>query len=193
MTAINVCIGHNDDATIAQPFYIKVIANSGAQSRDERAHFVVTQDFVKTGPLGIEDLTVQRQDRLEVAVASLLGGAACRVTLHDVELGLRRVAFGAIRQFARQCQRLERRLADDKVACLFRCVTRTSGGETLGDNRLCCLRIFLQECAKRLTHHLRDVGLRLRVHQLDLGLRFKLWVWVFDRNDRGQPFTCIIA
>ena len=57
VTAIHVCIGHNDDAAIAKTFQVKVFPNASAQSRDQRTHFVVTQYFVKTGPLSIDDLT----------------------------------------------------------------------------------------------------------------------------------------
>ena len=47
------------------------------------------------------------------------------------------------------------------------------------------LRIFIQESAERLTHHLRDIRLHFGVHQLDLGLRLKLRTRVFDRDDCG--------
>src|SRR5690606_36163714 len=105
-----------------------------SQRGDERLNFVVAEDFIEAGTFGVEDLTAQRQDRLEVAVTSLLGGAACRVTFYDVKLGLGRVTFGAVCQFTGQGQRLEGRLADDEVTRLASRITRTSGSQTLGDD-----------------------------------------------------------
>ncbi len=85
VAAVHVGIGHDDDTSVAQTFEIEVIADTGSQRGDERLDFVVAENFIEAGAFGVEDLTAQRQDRLEVTVASLFGGAACRVTFHDVE------------------------------------------------------------------------------------------------------------
>jgi hypothetical protein len=66
---------------------VKVVADAGAQGRDQRLDFVVAQDLIQPGAFGVEDLTAQRQDGLEVPVAALFGRAACRVTLDDVQFG----------------------------------------------------------------------------------------------------------
>ena len=50
------------------------------------ADFLVAEDLVDAGPLDVEDLAAQRQNRLERTVASLLGRPACRVTFHEVDL-----------------------------------------------------------------------------------------------------------
>jgi hypothetical protein len=67
---------------------IERLADARAQRRDERLDFVVAQDFVQPGALGVENLAAQGQDGLEVAVAPLLGRAAGRVTLDDVQFAL---------------------------------------------------------------------------------------------------------
>ncbi len=72
VAAVHVGIGHDDDAAIAQARQVEVIADAGAQGRDQRLDFVVGQDLVQAGALGVEDLAAQRQDRLEVPVATLL-------------------------------------------------------------------------------------------------------------------------
>jgi hypothetical protein len=95
---------------------IERLADARAQRRDERLDFVVAQDFVQPGALGVENLAAQRQDGLEVAVAPLLGRAAGRVALDDVKLAARRVALGAVGQLAGQGQAFQRALAHHQVA-----------------------------------------------------------------------------
>ncbi len=90
VAAVHIGIGHDDDAPVAQAGQVEVIADAGAEGRDERLDFVVPQDLVQAGALGVQDLAAQGQDGLEVAVAALLGRAAGRVAFHDVELGLGR-------------------------------------------------------------------------------------------------------
>ena len=52
----------------------------------------VLQHLVDARLLDVEDLAAQREDRLRVAVAALLGRAAGGVALDDEQLGERRVA-----------------------------------------------------------------------------------------------------
>ena len=80
--------------------------------------FSLASDLVQPRLLDVQDLAAQRQDRLEAAVAALLGGAAGRVALDDVQLAALGVAFLAVGQLARQRQAVERALADDEVARL---------------------------------------------------------------------------
>jgi hypothetical protein len=76
--------------------------DAGAQRGDQRADFLAAKHLVEARALNIQDLALERQDRLEGAVAPLLGGPAGAVTLDDEQLGLRRVAFLAIGQLAGQ-------------------------------------------------------------------------------------------
>jgi len=71
-----------------------------------------------------------------VPVAALLGGTACRVTLHDVQFGLVGIAVRAVRQLAGQRQAFQRGLANHQVAGFAGGIPGAGGGETLGDNCL---------------------------------------------------------
>jgi len=84
--AIDVGVSHDDDPVVAQVLQLEVLADPGTQRRDQGLDLVVVQDLVEPRPLGVENLAAQRQDRLEVAVASLLGAASRRVALDDVQL-----------------------------------------------------------------------------------------------------------
>ena len=87
------------------------VADAGADGGDHRADFVVLKHLVEPRLLDVDELAANRQDRLELPVAALLGRAAGGVTLDDVELGVRRIAVGAIRQFAGQTAAGERAFA----------------------------------------------------------------------------------
>ncbi len=76
--AVDVGIGHDDDAVIAQLLDIEIVAaDAGAQRRDQRADLVGRQHLVEARALDVEDLAAQRQHRLVLAVAALFGGTAC--------------------------------------------------------------------------------------------------------------------
>jgi hypothetical protein len=90
--AVDVGVGHDDDAVVAQLFgVVFVLADAGAQRGDQRDDFLLEHELVEAGLLDVEDLALQRQDGLELAVAALLGGAAGGVTLDQVELAQGRV------------------------------------------------------------------------------------------------------
>ena len=64
--------------------------------------FSLSQHLVQARLLDVEDLAAQGQDGLEASVAALLGRAAGRVALDDVQLAPRRVALLAVGQLAGQ-------------------------------------------------------------------------------------------
>ncbi len=72
MRSVNVGVAHNDDATVAQFGDIEVFVDARTNSRDDILDLIVFQDFVQSHALHIKDFTAQRQDSLEVTVASLL-------------------------------------------------------------------------------------------------------------------------
>ena len=96
--------------------------------------FSLVEDLVQAGLLDVEDLAPQRQDRLEAPVAALLGRAAGRVALDDVELAAGRVALLAVGELAGQRQPVERALADDEVAGLAGRLAGAGGGQALLDD-----------------------------------------------------------
>ena len=101
--AVDVRIGHDDDAVVAQ--FVRVVlitADTAAKRGDKRRHFLGREHLVETGFLNVEDFTLQRQDSLVLTVTALLRRTARGVPFHEVQFGQRRVAFLAVSQFARQ-------------------------------------------------------------------------------------------
>src|SRR4029077_10006854 len=66
---------HDNDAVVAQLLDIEVVAADATTQRgNQRADFGRRQHLVEARPLDIEDLALQRQDRLRAPIAPLLGG-----------------------------------------------------------------------------------------------------------------------
>ena len=87
MRSVHVSVGHDDDAVVTQLVDVEFFsANAAAQRRDQRADFGRRDHAVEPRALDVEDLALQRQDRLRAAVAALFGRATCRVTLDDEDL-----------------------------------------------------------------------------------------------------------
>ena len=104
MRAVHVGVGHDDDAVVTQLGNIEVViaggaasfADAGTECGDERQNLVAGQELFITGFFDVQNLAAQRQNRLEFAVTTLLGGAAGGVALDDVDFAHRRVFFLAI-------------------------------------------------------------------------------------------------
>ena len=144
--AVHVRVGHDDDPVVAQLGDVEVLgADAGAERRDHGLDFVAAEHLVEAGLLDVEDLALDRQDRLEAAVAPLLGRAAGRLTFDDVELAERGIAFLAVGQLARQGAAVERALAADQIAGLARGLARAGGIDRLQDDPLGDVRVLLEE------------------------------------------------
>src|SRR5256884_3866175 len=78
MLAIHVCVGHRDDLVIPDLRGIELLADARADRGDEGADLLVFQHLIHPGLLDIQDLPAEREDRLELAAASLLCGPPCR-------------------------------------------------------------------------------------------------------------------
>src|SRR3546814_8724033 len=101
VTAVDIGVGHDDDPVIADLRDVELLgADAGAERRDQRADLLAGQHLVEAGPLDVQDLAAQRQDRLRLAVPSLLRRAAGAVALDQEQLGLRRVALLAVGHLA---------------------------------------------------------------------------------------------
>ena len=74
--AIDIRIGHDDDAVVTRLVGVEILADVGANRRDQRADRVAGQRAVQTSALDVEDLAAQGQNGLEEAVAARLGAAA---------------------------------------------------------------------------------------------------------------------
>ena len=123
--AVDVRVGHDDDAVVAELLDVEVLgADAAAERRDHRLDLVGAEHPVEARRLDVENLALDRQDRLEAAIAALLGRAAGRFALDDVDLGLRRIALLAVGQLAGQRAAVERALAAHQVARLARRLAR---------------------------------------------------------------------
>src|SRR5258707_2110601 len=112
MAAVDIGVGHDDDAVIARLRRLEILAaDAGAERLDQGADLGRGQHLVEAGALDVEDLALERQDRLKTPVAALLRRAAGAVTLDDEQLALGRVALLAVGELARQVGDVERALA----------------------------------------------------------------------------------
>ena len=121
MGAVDVGVGHDDDPVVAQLRDVEAVADPldpGAEGDDQGADVLARDDLVQAGLLHVQELAAQRQDCLEAAVATLLGGATRRIALDDVELAAGRIALLAVGELAGERQAVQGALADDQVACL---------------------------------------------------------------------------
>ena len=126
--------------------------------------------------LDVDDLAAQRQHRLGVAVAALLGRAAGGVALDDEQLGQARVADRAVGELAGQGRVLERRLAAGQVAGLARRLRGRGRRRRLADDPPGVARVLLEELAQLAVDGLLDQALDRRVAELGLRLALELRV-----------------
>ena len=101
-------------------------ADAAAERRDHRLDFVAAEHLVEAGLLDVQDLALERQDRLEAPIASLLGRSAGRLALDDVELAERRIALLAVGELAWQRAAVERALPPHQIARLARGLARAA-------------------------------------------------------------------
>ena len=88
MGAVDIRIGHDDDAMVTRLVGIEILADIGADRRDQRTDRVAGKRTVKARAFDIEDLASQRKNCLRLSVARLLRSTACRVTLYDEDFRL---------------------------------------------------------------------------------------------------------
>ena len=102
MCAVNICIGHDDDALIAQQIRIAVLAAATAQSEDQVGDFAVCTNLVCRGRGDVQNLAPDWQNSLCLAIARLLRRTPCTVTLDNEQLGSSWVIRRTISEFARE-------------------------------------------------------------------------------------------
>src|SRR5689334_4310682 len=135
---------------ISQFSRVELIAYSRSQRREQGADLVVLQHLVETRLLDVENLASQRKNRLKSSVSTLLCAPSRTVALDDIQLGLGRVALGAIGQLARQTEALQAALALHQLARLARRLPRPRSHDALLDDALGRLRVLLQKGAEGL-------------------------------------------
>jgi hypothetical protein len=162
VAAVDVGVGHDDDLAVAQLLEAELLlADPGADRADQRPDLVVLEHLVDARLLDVEDLALEGEDRLELALAALLGRAAGRITFDDVQLGVLAVARRAVGQLAGQVAAGERALADG-LARLPRRLAGLRLRHRLQEHRLAHVAVALQVVVELLVHDLRDGALRCR-------------------------------
>ena len=193
MTAVDVGVGHRHDAVISDLLDVEVVADASAHGRDEVANLVGRQNLVESSLFDVEDLAAQRQNRLRAPVAAALGGAAGRVSLHDVELGKRRVALGAVGELAGKRARLEEALALDEVASLAGSLAGARGGERLLNDPATFRRVLVEILREPFRQRQRHMTLHLGVAELPLRLALELRLQHLDADHGGEAFAHVLA
>src|SRR4029077_112206 len=79
VAAVHVGVGHDDDLAVAALLHVEVVADAAPQRAEDRAYFLVAEYLDEVGLLDVQELAAEGEDRLDVRVAALLGGAAGRV------------------------------------------------------------------------------------------------------------------
>src|SRR5581483_12017885 len=191
--AVDVGVGEQDDLVVPGVVEVELVGDARPDGGDQRLDLLVLQHPVDPGPLDVEDLPPDRQDRLELPVPRLLGRAAGGVALDDEQLRLAGIARGAVGQLARHRRRLQQRLAPGQVAGL-------AGGHPgpggLGHLRHDLLRLggvllepVPQAGVGRLLHQRAHVG----VAELRLRLALELRVAEIDRDDGAQALPDVFS
>ena len=192
--AVDVGVGHDDDAVVAQLREVEVVlADAAAERGDHRADLLAAEHLVEARLLDVQDLALDRQDRLEAPVAALLGAAAGRFALDDVDLAQRGIALLAVGQLAGQRRAVERALAAHEIARLARGFARPRRIDRLRDHAPCDGRVLLEEGAELVVDDLLDDALDFGVAQLRLGLPFELRLRDLDADDRDQALADVVA
>ena len=180
---------------VADLLDVELLADAGADGGDQRLDLVVLQHLVEAGPLDVEDLAADRQDRLDAGVAGLRGRAAGGVALDDEQLALAGVAARAVRRACRACPRPRgrdlRRVASralraatrarGRVRCAFLTILLGLGG------------VLLEPVGQLLVGGLLDQRAHRDVAELALGLALELRVAEPHRDDGGEALADVLA
>ena len=156
MGAVDVGVGHDDHAVVAQLLEVELVADPRADRGDHRLDLEVREHLVDPVLLRVDHLAAQRQDRLEGAVARVDRRAAGRVALDQVELGRLGIADRAVGELAGQRHAVERALPASQLARLAGGLPRVSRRERLLHDLLGLARVLLEELGELRVHGLLD-------------------------------------
>ena len=196
--AVHVGVGHDDNLVVAGLVGVEAadgvaaLADAGADGGDEGADFLVGEDFVEAGLLGVDEFAAKGEDGLEAAIAALFGGAAGGVALDEVEFGDLGIAFGAVGELAGETAAGEGALANG-FAGFAGGLAGASGVEGFIDDAFADGGVGLEVLGEAFVAQRADDAFDLGGEEFDLGLGFELGVGVFDRDDGGEAFADVIA
>src|SRR5579883_974361 len=190
---VHVRVRHDDDLAVPQLGRGEIVlADPRPQRRDHRPDLLVPEHLVVPRLLHVQDLALQRQDRLEPPVAPLLRRPARRFALDQEQLAALRVPLLAVRQLVRHPARFERSLAPRQVASLARRLPRARRLDRLPDDLPSHRRILIE----KLHQFLVDEGLHRALDvavQLALRLPFELRLRHLHAHHRRQSLADVVA
>ena len=191
---VDVRVGHDDDLVVAQLLDVEVVPpDAGAERGDQGADLFASQHLVEARALDVEDLAAQRQHRLELAVAALLGGSAGRIALDDEDLGLGRVALLTVGELAGQARDVERALAAGELARLARRFARLRRLDHLAHDHPRVLRMLLEPLRQEFVDQPLDDRTDLGGDELVLRLGGEFRVRAFDAEHASQALAGVFA
>ena len=191
--AVHVGVRHQDHLVVAELADVELLrADARSQRRDEEPDFLMGEDLVVARLLGVDDLAAQRQHRLRLPVAALLGGAARGVALDEEDLAELRFALRAVGELGGQPLVVAPTLAG-QLARLARRLARLRRPHALVGDLPRGRRILLEHLGEAIVDDLLHQALDLGVAELGLGLALELRVGDADRHDGRQPFAHVVA
>jgi hypothetical protein len=167
--AVGVGVGEDDHLAVAQAVDV-LHARVAADRHRQVVHFGGGEHAGAVDFPGVEDLAAQRQDRLELAVARLLGAAAGGIAFDQEELGAAQVLRNAVGELAGQGGALGDLLA---TTC-FSVFRRASRGRSPAARSACRPRRAGSATAKGVVHR----------------ASMKPAAWREDRRSLVWPLNC---
>ena len=187
MGPVHVGISHDDDLVVAQGLHVDYfLGEVGAQGGDQGADLGVLQHLLEAGLFHVDDLALEGQDGLEAPVPGLLGRAAGRVALHQVDLPFGGVPLLAVGQLARQGHVAHGAFLAHQVPGPPGRLPGPGRVQQLGQDVSGHPGIFAQVGQQVLVQQVFHQALDLAVAQLGLGLAFELGVRQLDADHRDQ-------
>ncbi len=191
---VDVGVGEEDHLVVADLLDLEVVlAHAGTDGGDEGLDLLVLEHLVDAGPLDVEDLPPDGEDRLGLGVAGLLGRTAGAVTLDDEQLALLGLLRGAVGELAGHARRIEHALASGEVAGLAGGHAGPGRGQALLDDAPTLGRVLLEPEQELVVGDLLDQRAHLGVAELGLGLTLELRVLELHRDDGGESFADVLT
>ncbi len=192
--SVDIGVGHYEDPAVAQFRDVELVfADPASHRRDDGPDFLMAEHLVESRLFDVQDLAPQRENRLELAVASLFGRATCRVALDQEDLAQRGVALLAIGEFSGKRARIESALPPGQLARLARRLAGARRVDALEDDRLGEARVLLEEGGQRVVDERLDLAPDLGIPEFGFGLPLELRVGDLDRDDRCQPLAHVLT
>ena len=166
---------------------------AAAERGDERADSRADDEHSSSArALDVQDLALQRQDRLELAVAALLGAAAGALSLDDVDLALRRILLWQSASLPESVVMSSAPLRTTSRA--LRAASRAFAARTAFSTILRAVPGSLRRTAPSLSMTtFSTMPFDLARDELGFRLRVERRIGVLDADDRGEPLAHVFA